>query len=370
MNENKIKEFNDTILKENIKNSQYIIPISVKGEGKVSHITMNNSNTLIAFCDASGFVYIMDGFNFNCLNKFNCRNSLIQVHFDSKEDFIFCLHNNTYVHRFNVYQKEEEQIPLKFKVEDHRMLMMDFSFGDMMISLVCKNMYKETFLGGHSSKILVLEREKLMIKDSQDDNELSLVTKKIIIPQNDKNSIVFSKFDLKAEILFICIDDLTVEKYNLNSSNDKREKTGILFNKDIKSINFTVKFEFLLVSGDSGVVLLRPNDLSIISRISTIYPVKCAHLLPMAYSQNPRFNIIFGGGIPAVEQARTKGRGNEVYIYDLIKEESIIEIEGAFGNINWIEIFKDGSGFLTAGEEGYIRIYRFNNYYFTAPFFN
>lgn len=43
----------------------------------------------------------------------------------------------------------------------------------------------------------------------------------------------------------------------------------------------------------------------------------------------------------------------------------LAELRGHYGPVNWIEWFRDGRGFVSAGEEGIVRVYRFDNLYFT-----
>jgi hypothetical protein len=45
-------------------------------------------------------------------------------------------------------------------------------------------------------------------------------------------------------------------------------------------------------------------------------------------------------------------------------------LRGHFGPVNWLEWFKDGSGFVSAGSEGIIRVYRFDQAYFEEERFN
>lgn len=66
-----------------------------------------------------------------------------------------------------------------------------------------------------------------------------------------------------------------------------------------------------------------------------------------------------GGGIIAREAARTKYGGYYIHLMDIKCEEEIGKLEGHFGPINWIQYHNDGRGFVTAGEEGIVRIYRF-----------
>ena len=72
-----------------------------------------------------------------------------------------------------------------------------------------------------------------------------------------------------------------------------------------------------------------------------------------------KFHLLIGGGIDAREAAIVSSGGYEVHIMDLKYEEEIGKIEGHFGQINCLEYHRDGKGFVSAGEEGIVRIYRF-----------
>jgi hypothetical protein len=43
---------------------------------------------------------------------------------------------------------------------------------------------------------------------------------------------------------------------------------------------------------------------------------------------------------------------------------------GPYGCINWIEIHRDGGGFILAGEEGIIRNYRLDKKYYVDEMFD
>ena len=90
----------------------------------------------------------------------------------------------------------------------------------------------------------------------------------------------------------------------------------------------------------------------------------CAQISPLLYSINPKYHVIFAGGIAARDQALAAEGGNEIFVYNFAIGSKITELSGCFGNINWLSVFKDGSGFLTAGEEAIVRIYRFDKSYY------
>ena len=70
-------------------------------------------------------------------------------------------------------------------------------------------------------------------------------------------------------------------------------------------------------------------------------------------------HVLMGGGIIARDAALVSSGGYEIHVMDLVHEEELGKVEGHFGPINWIAYHKDGKGFVTAGEEGVVRIYRF-----------
>ena len=76
-----------------------------------------------------------------------------------------------------------------------------------------------------------------------------------------------------------------------------------------------------------------------------------------------------GGGIIAREAARTKFGGYQIHLQNLMYQEKLGKIEGHFGPINWIEYHRDGKGFVSAGEEGVVRIYRFGKEFQEEPQF-
>ena len=80
---------------------------------------------------------------------------------------------------------------------------------------------------------------------------------------------------------------------------------------------------------------------------------------------NPKFHMVMGGGVAAIMAAMTGGHsGFEAHVCNIMHENEVGKISGHFGPINSIEFFKDGRGFVSGGEEGVIRIVRFNEEYF------
>ncbi len=56
--------------------------------------------------------------------------------------------------------------------------------------------------------------------------------------------------------------------------------------------------------------------------------------------------------------------GFEIRLCNLIHQEEIGKIAGHFGPVNALAFYPDGRGFVSGGEEGIIRLFRFDKKYF------
>ena len=130
----------------------------------------------------------------------------------------------------------------------------------------------------------------------------------------------------------------------------------------IHGLTFDRDFCFLSTASKDGVKILDPRNLEIKTYFKMDFPMKSCAFTPNMQHEDKKlqkFHILIGGGIDAREAAIVSSGGYEVHIMDLRFEEEIGKIEGHFGQINCLEYHKDGKGFVSAGEEGIVRIYRF-----------
>jgi len=56
--------------------------------------------------------------------------------------------------------------------------------------------------------------------------------------------------------------------------------------------------------------------------------------------------------------------GFEIRLTNLVYEEEMGKIAGHFGPVNCLTFYPDGRGFVSGGEEGIVRIFRFDKKYF------
>jgi translation initiation factor 3 subunit I len=82
-------------------------------------------------------------------------------------------------------------------------------------------------------------------------------------------------------------------------------------------------------------------------------------------------HILLGGGQDAKDVTTTGATSGkfEACLWHMIYEEEIGTVKGHFGPINAIAWFRDGRGFVTGGEDGYVRVHNFDPDYFTSDKF-
>lgn len=108
-------------------------------------------------------------------------------------------------------------------------------------------------------------------------------------------------------------------------------------------------------------MILDPENFEVFDFFQTEFPVHCSKISSLIYSKTcTRNHLIFGGGIATRDQAMQSEGGNLIYIYNMETRKIIAVLAGSLGRINWLSLFPDGSGLLTAGEEGISRVYRFD----------
>lgn len=84
-----------------------------------------------------------------------------------------------------------------------------------------------------------------------------------------------------------------------------------------------------------------------------------------------KYHVALGGGQDAKDVTTTASSSGkfEALIWHMIFEEEIGSLKGHFSPINTLAWFPDGRGFVTGAEEGIVKVWHFDNDYFTKkPF--
>eukprot|EP00210_Caulerpa_lentillifera_P008448 g8060.t1 len=122
---------------------------------------------------------------------------------------------------------------------------------------------------------------------------------------------------------------------------------------------------FLTASNDKTAALVDSRTLEVLKRYKFASPVNAGDMSPT------HDYIVLGGGQEAVDVA-VKGsqEGNfEARFFHKIYAEEFGRVRGHFSPINTLAFHPSGRGYTSGGEEGYVRIYKFDDDYFTTSFF-
>jgi len=121
---------------------------------------------------------------------------------------------------------------------------------------------------------------------------------------------------------------------------------------------------FVSASKDQTAKLYDLDDLEVIKSFRSERPVNSASISPI------RDHVVLGGGQEAMEVTTTHGKQGkfDAKFYHIVFEEEIGTVKGHFGPINTVAFHPDGKGYTSGGEDGYMRIHRFDPSYFDFEF--
>lgn len=143
----------------------------------------------------------------------------------------------------------------------------------------------------------------------------------------------------------------------------------------VTSMNFSEDRMLMVTSSKDMHVKLWAMDQEkpeLIKTYKTDRPINDAQISPLYDAEEkPKYHILMGGGQDAKDVTTTASSSGkfEALIWHMIFEEEIGSVKGHFGPMNSVAWFRDGRGFVTGGEDGYVRCHHFDNDYFTKkPF--
>merc|ERR1712039_482701 len=80
-----------------------------------------------------------------------------------------------------------------------------------------------------------------------------------------------------------------------------------------------------------------------------------------------KMHILMAGGQDAKDVTTTAAASGkfEAQLFHMVYEEEIGSVKGHFGPVNTVAFFRQGTGFVTGGEDGYVRVHNFDSDYFS-----
>ncbi len=172
---------------------------------------------------------------------------------------------------------------------------MDLSYGDKYLATIINFFDRDV---KNRNQIYFYHTDKLVHDDMN-----TIFDPQFCLAVDDGVKMEQVRFGLKENEVFVSKNDCIVYKYDLNNIISGKNAQSSTHNvsphlETIHSMTFSPKYEFLMINCDKGIALLNPDDLSVFRIIRTKFPVQCSKVSPLIYnSVNPRFHLIFGGGV-------------------------------------------------------------------------
>lgn len=360
------------VLVDKFQREGNMFPYEIRNHnGPVKMVKFNRSSTIFASCCAQDKkVFIYDAFTFQILNVFFTKFAIVNIEFTSDSKFLvgFGSMDSVYFLRVDDFTKTEGG---KFSEGSrHRQAFFDgyimksggLSYGSERMMLVRQELfrgeedYKVNFLEVYDLKML----RKSMASKSKDIEPYLLYRKK----NKPEDAIVRALFDLDPEMLYTATPS---EIQKINTTTDEILFRTSLMDIDLSkvtSMTMSQKFELLSISGREGVALVNPTNLQLIRKFTTEFPMNVAVISPrLSFENLQKYHIIMGGGVSARDTAQSKQGGTEILLFNLCTGEKLTQLTGHYGPVNWLSWFRDGGGFISAGEEGVVRVFRLGNAY-------
>ena len=360
-----------------IQDSGNMFPYEISNHiGPVKMVMMNKDSTLFASCCAQDKkIFVYDAFTFQILNVFITKSSVNHIQFTSDSKYLvgFCTMDNVYFFRIDDFTptKLNQELPKDSKhrtsnFDAFKIKSGDLSYGTNKLLLVREELFKdkETYKINY---LEVYDLKKYLKQDKSTHISSCNLFQMVNVPED---YVIKAAFGLDSNIIFYSTQTKMII-FNIEEKKIEVEVSSknIQLSK-INSMNFSSKYEFLALAGNEGVSILNPVDLSLVRKFTTEYPMNTVAISPrLSFKQNKKYHLIMGGGVSARDTAMSKEGGTEILLYNISTEEKMSELTGHYGPVNSLSWYCDGSGFVSAGEEGMVRVFRFDRSYYEKEVF-
>lgn len=231
--------------------------------------------------------------------------------------------------------------------------------GEQNMVVTCNDKFKDTQQGTTPNRIMVWQfqpNKKLLSIDSE-------------LPMKCTKA-KWGPFD---ETLVSIFEEGTIVIWDAMKGN--KIKTIDAHKGPISSLNFTEdRMLMITASKDQTAKLWTMDDeYECINTYETDRPLNDAAISPLYNDEEnpPKHHILMGGGQEARDVTTTGSTSGkfEALLWHMVYAEEIGSIKGHFGPMNTLAWRRDGKGFVTGGEDGFVRVFTFDNEYFTSKKF-
>jgi len=225
-----------------------------------------------------------------------------------------------------------------------------FAEGDRQFLCVTDSSYRNT------PAIHIFNIPQAAMEDNDYDDRGKRHIASLKIQQNEK--ITCAMWGPLNEKIVCGCDDGSVRLYDANSGQclgqvkeHRLAVTKISLSKD--------KLLFISSSTDNTAKLFHTTTLELIKTYKSTEPVNSAAISPN------KMHVILGGGTDSRDVTTTLGKSTyfDIRFFHMVFEEEIGKVRGHFGPIHILAYTPDGLGFASGGEDGYVRLHKFDKSY-------
>jgi len=250
---------------------------------------------------------------------------------------------------------------------ESKILSTEFSYGDHQL-LVLLDWYSKEKSGTNSVLIYDFDKikQQLVQNNKSDEKGVKVIA---IEPKifNFKRKFTMAKWGFLNKSIIVSTEDGALHMLNLNGELEREVQVSER-TEPVRSFSIAKDYSLLLACSADGAKIYDPKTFKVFKQFKTEVPMNTGAISPLVYEADERsrkYHAIMGGGVAARDAAKHKMGGFDIRLVNLIFQEDLGSIAGHFGPVNTLVFHKDGRGFVSGGEEGIIRIFRFPPKYFT-----
>lgn len=310
-----------------------------RGQGFMTVCKYNNAGDIIYIGDKdSKIISAIDTYDYNIIGTFPYHNGVIWSLDISKDDnILISASGDLTIGFFNskdgkkLYQSYEKCIP-KYVCAQKSINATN------KVAIICEALTKKS-----PTYISIFDLDN--INEENFSHEVKLLWsrdfKPLVMIWNDDN-----------ELLIGCEDGKIIKRKIVDLSGDD-EKEYLIHSGAIKSIMWNkTQTNILTGSLDCTAKCIDPsNEFKIMEIYNSSVPVNCA-----SWNHNER-KVILGGGIEAMNVAKTSDNDLNIKIYRVKDQKLTNHIASHFGPIRFIDKAPNSKNFMSASQDGSVKIY-------------
>ena len=155
---------------------------------------------------------------------------------------------------------------------------------------------------------------------------------------------------------------------HFSEKGEQINKAMIHKDSSINSIAFSSDFSILATAAADGCKIVDPITMEVLRFFKQEYRMNSVSISPLFSSDLiPKYHVIMAGGVKAIEAAQSKQSGFEAHLCNIMDGHEIGKLSTHFSPVNCVEFYKDGRGYVTSGDDGFVVLIRFDASYFDNP---